>query len=159
MKRVWSRVLRWVLFVFFSTYTILLVATSLPYGYARLPKIPMVHEEKIVQVNPTIYAGTFPDEAMLKRLKKAGVTRVVSLLDSRIPFVKDFANYEKQLCQKMGFEYINYGNFSSRNMADFAAFLEMVKGHDTRAFIHAFFDSEALRFVEKVLRSREGQSR
>jgi len=159
MKRFFSRALRWVLFVFFSTYTILLVATSLPYGYARLPKIPIIHEEKITQVSPTIYVGTFPNEAMLKHLKKVGVRRVVSLLDGRIPFVKDFANYEKQLCQKLGFEYINYGNFSARDVAAFSAFLAMVKEHDTQAFIHGFFDSESLKFVEKVLRNRAEQNR
>ena len=147
------------LFLFFSTYTILLVATSLPYGYARLPKIPIIHEKKIKQVSPTIYVGTFPDEAMMRHLKKQGVTRIVSLLDSRIPFVKDFANYEKHLCRKMGFEYINYGNFSLQDAAAFSAFFAMVKGHDARVFIHAFFDSEPLRFVEKVLRNRAEQSR
>jgi len=153
LKRVYGKILRIVLFVFFSTYTILLVATSLPYLYAALPPIPWLHARTIRQESPTVYVGTFPDEAMLKALKKQGVTRVVSLIDARWPFLKDFGNYEKKLCKKLGLEYNNYSIFSSTELADFSEFLWVVKGKGRKVFIHKFFDTQrvhdAARFLQK----------
>jgi len=158
MKKFFSKILRIVLFFFFSTYAILLVATSLPYGYARLPKITWLHEQKIQKINDTVYIGTFPDEVMLKRLKQKGITRIVSFLDSRIPFVRDFANYEKKLCAQHHIAYSNYSLFSIQNVAQFTEFLRQVNGSDAVVFIHEFFLSERLNFVAKVLSNHAEQT-
>ena len=159
MKKIFSKVLRIVLFVFFSMYAILLVATSLPYGYARLPKIAWLHDQKITQINDTIYVGTFPNEAMLRTLRAHGVRRIISLLDVRFPFVKDFGNYEKKLCKKLDIEYNNYSIFSLDDLTAFSEFLWMVRGKDKKVFIHGFFDSKRLHSVAKLLHNHAKQIR
>lgn len=83
---------------------VLLVALPASYGIYNIFR-PEQYPIKflrgdVIQVNDTLLLGPYPTEQEIIRLKKQGVTELVSLMDSSMPFESPLIEMERHLAEK-----------------------------------------------------------
>ncbi|MEK6683266.1 MAG: hypothetical protein AABY46_01250 [Nitrospirota bacterium] len=61
----------------------------------------------VIQVNDTLLFGPYPTEQEIKRLKRQGVTELISLMDSSMPFESPLIGMGKRLAEENDLSFKN----------------------------------------------------
>jgi len=55
-----------------------------------------------------VIVGPYPDEADLRKLRRQGVTNIVSLLNPQLPYENVLIEREREIAKKLGLDFVNY---------------------------------------------------
>lgn len=99
---------------------------------------------EVTAITPTVLLGPYPSERELKRLKRLGVTRLVSLMDPAMPLETPLIEQERALAAQLKLEFRNVplsylpNLESSENVARAAALAKERFPIDGKTYVHCY---------------------
>ena len=108
-----------------------------------------------------VIRGPYPTAKDFKTISKAGVTTVVSLLDSRLPYEAHLLDQEREEAAKYGMKVLNFPMASVLGQrlgddykASVAAAADSIEQADGKVYLHCYLGVHRGRDVEKILIER-----
>lgn len=138
----------------------------LAYGYwnvSRPDVFPMSFMRgEVRQISPWLFAGPYPSDAELSKLKAMGVEEVVSLMSSSVPLEGGLIERERKSAEANGIGFknfpIDFSRMSSREsdkQVD-AALKHISSRGSKRIYVHCYLGRHRVGRFEKALRSGKG---
>ena len=109
------------------------------------------------QVDATIFLGPYPTEQELARLRRMGVTMVISLLDPAMPFETPLIDQEKIVVERHGMQFDNvpFSIFPAldtpENVAKATNLAARVRSEPGVYYIHCYLGRHRTGFIEKII--------
>jgi protein tyrosine phosphatase (PTP) superfamily phosphohydrolase (DUF442 family) len=115
---------------------------------------------KVRQINDKVIVGPYPTEHELYRLKKRGVTKVISLMNPGMPFESSLISIEKENAKGYGIEFVNIpmsylllggdGNKDQlENILD-----EIMGSGEKTVYVHCYLGRHRMELVARGLEAR-----
>ncbi|HEY5649414.1 MAG TPA: hypothetical protein VIU33_07940 [Nitrospiria bacterium] len=119
---------------------------------------------EVVQVSESLITGPYPTEDEVKRLKKLGVTELIGLLDSQMPFESPLIGKEADIAAKYGLGFRNIPlmylpNLNSKaNLAKVADLVSELRDNTGRVYVHCYLGRHRVGLVrDAYLRAVAGE--
>ena len=99
---------------------------------------------EVIQVSDTLIFGPYPTENEIKKLRKLGVTELIGLLDSKMPFESPLIKKEERLAKKYGLEFQNIPlmylpNLNSKqNLTRVAVLVSYLRTNPKKVYVHCY---------------------
>lgn len=111
------------------------------------------------------YFGPYPTDEEFVRLQEAKVTRIVSLLDSRVPYEAVLLENERKLAKQFHIEVVNYplgSIFSQRLPGDYEGIVksavdDMMAHKYSVTYVHCYLGKHRTQYVKNEFLKRLGK--
>jgi len=111
---------------------------------------------EVTQVANTLLLGPYPTEQEIKRLKRLGVTEVISLLDPSMPFEAPLIDKEKQLMEKYHLAFQSVPLYylpnlnSQENLARVEKLVEYLRNNARKRYVHCYLGRHRTTLLKKL---------
>ena len=116
---------------------------------------------KVRRINEKVIVGPYPTEHELYRLRKKGVSKVISLMNPNMPFESSLIKMERKAAKKYGIEFKNipmsYLNLGGQdNKEQLSNILDEILGSgDKVVYVHCYLGRHRMELVAGGLKKRE----